>query len=306
MTRPTPVPTASHLLLGYTAWVLTVVIGSAWQLATRVGVTTSLAPLDLALIRYAVPATVLLPVLFRRGFLPKTGSALSVFCVIVGAGAPFGLLGMVGAQYAPASHMGALVPGSIPVFTALLGVLFVGERLGRAQAMGLLSVVLGVGLIVGASFATATPSVLIGDGLFLLAGVFWAGYTLAFRSSGLTAWHGAAVICFWSTVFVVPLWLVHGQSTLTEAPVVDIVVQVVAQGLLAGLIGLAAYGTAVRVLGAGTAAVSGAAVPALTAVGGWLVLNEALSAFIIFGISLITLGIAVCLRAGARRLQSAK
>ena len=66
----------------------------------------------------------------------------------------------------------------------------------------------------------------------------------------------------------------------------------------------AAYGAAVRILGASTAAVSGAAVPALTAVGGWLVLDEALSAFVVMGIPLITLGIAVCLRAGVRRSRS--
>ncbi|MFS2055838.1 EamA/RhaT family transporter, partial [Variovorax sp. CT11-76] len=47
---------------GVLAALATALIGSGWQIVSRHGVTTSLGPLELAVLRYAIPALVLLPV----------------------------------------------------------------------------------------------------------------------------------------------------------------------------------------------------------------------------------------------------
>ncbi|MEP0049844.1 MAG: DMT family transporter, partial [Roseobacter sp.] len=168
---------------GLAAWVICVIVGASWQLATRLGVTTSLTPIDLALLRYALPTLVLLPILLRQGFGTKGKPIWVPTLVIIGGGLPFGLLGMAGAQFAPASHMGAVLPGSMPVFVALLSAIVLGERFGRNRIIGLTAIVFGVACVVGTSFAGTAggTDVLVGDALFIMAGVFWAIYTVAYR-----------------------------------------------------------------------------------------------------------------------------
>lgn len=278
---------------GVLAWIATVLIGVSWQLATRFGVTTTLTPIDLALLRYVIPAIALMPVLMRKGCLPTGVSIRGLILIVAGGGLPFGLLGMAGAQFAPASHMGALLPGSMPVFVALLSVIILGERFSKGSVIGLGIIVLGVVCVVGSAFTNASggPRVLVGDALFLSAGVLWAVYTVAFRQSGLDPWHGAALICFWSAVLVAPIWMILPDTKLLRAAAPDIALQIAAQGLLAGLLGLAAYGAAIRHLGASVAAVSGAVVPALTALGGFVLLGEPLSILSGVGVSLVAIGI---------------
>ncbi|SHH81868.1 DMT family transporter [Marivita hallyeonensis] len=278
---------------GLLAWLITVTVGAGWQLATRFGVTTTLTPIDLALLRYAIPALALFPILMRDGFLAKDQPLWILALIVIGGGLPFGLLGMVGAQFAPASHMGALLPGSMPIFVTLLSKVFLGERFGRGRVVGLGIIVLGVACVVGTTlFGTVGgPNVLLGDALFISAGVFWAIYTVAYRKSGLDPWHGAALICFWSSILVLPIWIVSPSAALLDAPLPDIALQVAAQGILAGLIGLAAYGVAIRHLGASVAAVSGAVVPALTALGGYVLLGEPLSWLTAVGVICVAVGI---------------
>lgn len=279
--------------IGALAWVVTVAVAASWQLATRFAVTTTLTPVDLAVLRYCLPAVMLLPVLVRRGFWPGTVSPVLMVLIIAGGGLPFGLLGMAGAQFAPASHMGAIVPGSMPIFVTLLSAIVFEERFDRARLFGLGAIILGVGCVVGAALTgiAGGPSVVIGDALFGLAGASWAVYTVAYRKSGVDAWYGAALICFWSAVLVVPVWAMLPGTQLLAAPIPDVALQVLAQGVLAGIVGLVAYGAAIRHLGASLAAVSGAAVPALTALGGIALLGEPLTALTAMGIVLVAGGL---------------
>jgi len=283
----------SNYQAGLFAWVATVLIGASWQLATRLGVTTTLTPIDLALLRYVIPAIALLPVLLRKGFLPNGVPPLILVLIVVGGGLPFGLLGMAGAQFAPASHMGALLPGSMPVFVAILSVIILGERYSKGRIIGLGIIVLGVVCVVGAALSGSAsgPAVLFREALFISAGVFWAVYTIAYRKSYLEPWHGAALICFWSAILIAPLWAIMPSTTLLHAPFPDIALQIAAQGVLAGLLGLAAYGAAIRHLGASIAAVSGAVVPALTALGGFALLGEPLSILTGLGVLMVAAGI---------------
>ena len=99
---------------GVAAAFATVLIGAGWQVATRLGTTTSLQPVDLALMRYCVPAILLAPVWWRVRPVPSGIDRRVLIAMLVGGGLPFGLLGMAGSQFAPVAHMGALLPGSMP------------------------------------------------------------------------------------------------------------------------------------------------------------------------------------------------
>lgn len=272
---------AKSAFLGWSNWLLVAAIASSWQLATKVGVSTELTPIDLAVLRYCIPAALLMPVLWRHGFLPKRGERGLFLMMVTGAGLPFGLISMAGAAYAPASHMGALMPGAMPLFVSLLACVFLGERIPLWKSIGLAAILVGIFSLTGPALLDGIggtdDTVWIGHALFLCAGVLWAIYTVAFRCASYGPCHAAALLCFWSAPAGILIWLSMPGTRLFAVPLGDFILQALVQGVLAGVAGLAAFGLAIRHLGPVTASTSGAVVPFLTALGGAYLLGEALS-----------------------------
>ena len=247
--------------------------GAVWQLLTRHGVTTTLGPIEIALLRYGVPALVLAPVCWRVGLRPAGMSWGQLAMLAGGGGLPFGLLVLAGAQLAPAAHIGVFMAGTLPVFTAIACLLVLGEAIQPLRWLGFALILAGVSWLGLTGFALDATS-WRGDLLFMLAAMAWAGYTLAFRRSGLTPWQGAAVVNMWSLLALLVMLPWTGAPRLLTAPWQDVLMQALGQGVMAGLLGLVAYMAAVARLGSARAALSSALVPALTALGGNWVLGE--------------------------------
>jgi drug/metabolite transporter (DMT)-like permease len=93
-----------------------------------------------------------------------------------------------------------------------------------------------------------------------------------------------------------PLYLLCDLGRLATAPAVDVAFQVVAQGLLAGVVAIYAFATAIRRLGAPTAAACAALVPASATLIAWAVLGERPSA--LEGAAMVVVGIGVYLASG--------
>jgi drug/metabolite transporter (DMT)-like permease len=288
-----------NLFLGLFAALLAALIGAAWQLASRHGVTTTLGPRDLAVLRYGVPAIVLLPLLWRTGLLPDGVPPWRLTLLVLGGGLPFGLVVLAGAQWAPAAHIGVFMAGSVPLFTALGAALLGRERVTGLRLAGLGLVVAGMGVFSAGSFADL-PATWRGDLLFVLAAMLWAVYTLAFRSSGLTPWQGAAVVNAWSALLLLPLVAWFGAPRLFTAPWGDVALQALGQGVMAGLLGLVTYMAAVARLGAAKASLSAALVPPMTAMGGAWLLDEPLAAMTWAAVVLVMAGVAIAAVAASR------
>jgi len=281
-----------HTFIGLLAALASALIGSGWQIMSRHAVTTTLGPLELAVLRYGVPALVLAPLLWRTGLLPQGVSARRLACMVVGGGLPFGLLALAGVQWAPAAHMGIFLAGSVPLFTALGAWVVLGERLALPRVLGLLLVLAGLAVL-GAHSLSGAALAWRGDLLFVAAAMVWAMYTLAFRGSGLTPWQGAAVVNGWSALLVLPVALLWGVPRLASAPWADIAWQALGQGVLAGLLGLVTYMVAVARLGAARGSLSAALVPPFTAVGAAWLLAESLTAATVLAAALVTAGVAL-------------
>jgi drug/metabolite transporter (DMT)-like permease len=286
----------ASIAVGAAAALATVAIAVGWQLATRSGVTTALAPIDLAVIRYGVPALLLSPIWLRHGVFPRHVPGWVIAAMILGGGWPFGLIAMSGAQFAPVAHMGAMLPGTMPLMVALLSALILKERFTLRRMLGFVPIVAGVLAISAPVFAQPMPGAWIGDLLFLAASALWAFYTIAFRKSGLSAWHAAALIAFWSAVLALPAWALSGTGRLLAAPAADLAFQDFWQGFLAGVVAIVAFGVAVRRLGPSKAALSGALVPACAAIAGYLALGERIDDQAIVGVVLVTVGVALASR----------
>ncbi len=292
--------------LGWTAAFAMVLIGAGWQLATRLGATGGFMPLDLALLRYGVPALLLAPVwwrLMRHNQVPTQSkrSWPRMALLVMGSGLPFGLLVMAGARYAPVSHMAALLPGLIPLLV-IAGASALARKLpARAQIMAAAVVFAGVCLVSGMWSTAGGSQHWLGDALFICAAVLWSVYSLVFRSLGLSGWQSAAIVSFWSALAVLPLWFWQADTKLWTVSTSALLLQIAWQGVLAGTLGIAAYGYAMRVLGSTRPALVGALVPVASSIGGVWLLGEKMDSAAWCGVVLVTAGIAAITMGNARR-----
>ncbi|MFT4243644.1 MAG: DMT family transporter [Acidovorax sp.] len=292
-------PDRSTLAVGILAALAAALIGSGWQIASRHGVTTSLGPLELAVMRYGIPAMLLWPVWRRTGLFPPGVARGRLALLVLGGGLPFGMVALAGAQWAPAAHMGLLMAASVPLFVAGGAWLALGDRLSGSRICGLALVAVGMAVF-GAGAWQALSSSWRGDLLFVVAALLWSAYSLAFRGCGLTPWQGAAVVNLWSALLLLPLLAVWGVPRLLSAPWTDVAWQALGQGVVAGMLGLVAYTAAIARLGVARAALSAALVPLLTALGAAWLLDEPLAPGTLAALALVVPGVA--LASGALRL----
>ncbi len=172
----------------------------------------------------------------------------------------------------PAGPAAILLGGAMPLATALIGILLFGERPDRMRLLGLSGIVAGVAILLAGSL-TGSGMTLGGLVLLPLGALLWAGFTHAFRRSGLSALQGAAIIAAWSFLLNLPLVAVFGQH-VTQASLAELLPQVLSQGILSGLVATLAYGTAIRALGGSQAAAFTALTPVLATLGSGYLLGE--------------------------------
>lgn len=287
LSRPAPTSIAA----GYAGAVVTVLIWAIWVLATRHIASTSLTAIDAGLIRYGVPMLVLAPVCWRTGLLPKGVPLRLIIVMVAGAGALFFQLTAFALHSTSAAAGGILLGGSMPLATALIGVVLFGERPDRMRIVGLVAIVAGLAILLGKALLSGgmTPA---GFLMLPLGGLLWAGYTHAYRRSGLTPLQGAAVITGWSTVIHLVLAAIFGTS-LAAAPLSELAIQITSQGILSGLVATFAYGTAIRALGGTQAAAFTAITPVLVTLGGGLLLGEPLGLTELFAAVVTGAGVAL-------------
>ncbi|AOO81073.1 DMT family transporter [Bosea vaviloviae] len=253
----TPNP-GSTMLRGFLWAGLSVSIFSGWFVVTRFSVTRILSVWDLTALRYGIGALLLAPVLLR-GLPPRAWRNGFVFALLWGA--PFAILVALGVQMTSAARAASVTPTLMPVFAGLLGWMLLRERPGTIRLAGYAAIAAGLGgLVLTANGGQAAPS-LLGLGLLALAAAMWASYTLLLRRSGLSAIQSAALICFWSAVIFVPVYLVLGISRLGQAPTAEIAVQGFYQGVLMSSVALISFNRGVALLGSAAAAAMIALVP---------------------------------------------
>src|SRR5215471_6694683 len=129
------VPTIATYLKGALFGLTAVSIWAGWSALTRLAVTTKFDAWDIAALRFAIAGCLLAPIAVHKGLaLDRLGwSGLAL--LIAGAGVPYVLLAAAGLQFAPAHDQGALNPGVMPLFVALITALGLGEKLATAKQL---------------------------------------------------------------------------------------------------------------------------------------------------------------------------
>jgi drug/metabolite transporter (DMT)-like permease len=285
------IPPTSEYVRGAFYGFVAVCIWAAFIVVSRLGVSTTLTPWDVAAIRFTVAGVLLLPYVIRKGLALERLGWIGIGAIILGCGAPMVLLVNVGLLFAPAAHGGALFPGVMPLMVALLAAVILKEAFTSQKTVGLALIVLGaIGIVWMTGGAVGTKQNL-GHALFLAAGFVWACYTVAMRRARLDGLHAAAIAGVGSLVLYLPAYALIAGTSVFKAPPFDIALQAIVQGVLTAIVALLLYGRMVSLLGATSGAAFVALTPAMTALMGIPILGEWPSAIDWVAIAMISIGV---------------
>lgn len=334
--NPSP-PTDTHHTPATSAWgspsqrgllaaVITVGIWTSFIIIARASAAGHLSAFDIAWARFVGAGLVMLPwawwwVRRDRARAAAGGpAAISSFwglsplpfgmtCWLgMAAGVGYGMLVYSGFFFAPAAHASVLMPGMLPLWTALLAAVFLGERITARRAGALSLLVLGAALVGGASLWRALsgglgepaagphPRAVVGDVLFMCSSFAFACYGITARKYRVGAVPATMAICVFCAFTYVPIYAVLVAaglvpSQLPSAPGLEIAFQMAMQGLGSVVISGITFTLMVQHYGPTKTTLITAAVPGLSALGAVIFLGEPLNASLIAGLVCVSVGI---------------
>jgi drug/metabolite transporter (DMT)-like permease len=291
VTAATPRPVA-----GVLAALFAVTIWAGWIPVTRLGVVTRLSPEDIAALRYATAGLLLLPVLWLHRRAVPWHRVGPIAAATAGAGVPYFLLIAHGLRLANSGQGAVLGPGATSLNTALIAWWWLRERPPSTRILGLAITASGVALVLGHDLWSGAGRV-GGFLMILVASAHWALFTVASRRLGLPALLNAALISVLNAVIYVPMyWVGGGFEHLRSVPFSDLALQATYQGVLAGVLALAAFSYAIERLGAAAAAGFTPLSPVLATLLGWWLLADTVDVATAIGLSAVALGVVVANR----------
>jgi drug/metabolite transporter (DMT)-like permease len=297
---------ASHPPIPLTglAWgLLAAAIWASYTVLARLAVKAGLSPGDLTLLRFAPGALLMAPLVWRWGWRDLAGIGWArglVLTVLAGPG--FSLLFMTGFSLAPLAHGAVIAPACQMLAGLGLSAWLAHQRLTRESALGAGFVVLGLACMGGDSLLHGEGGLtLAGDALFASAGACWGLFGALSRRWQVDPLRVTAVVVVLSFVLFAPAFFALADlHRLAAASVGMLLLQVLAQGLGAGLVAVLAFSRAVALLGSGRAAFFGALVPGAASLLAIPVLGEVPTLLQVLGIMAVVAGLLLAF--GAARL----
>lgn len=300
--------------IGLLAAVVTVALWTAFIVIARASAQRTLTPFDIALLRISGASVVLLPwgwwMVRRRtaalgpaappsslaGISPlplRTTALLGTF-----GGLLYAMFAYSGFFHAPATHAAVLMPGSLPLWTALLATVLLRDHITPLRAAGLALIVVGDLLVGGLSLLAAFSGgdVWKGDVLFMMAASSWAVYSVLARRHAVDAVQATIAITAFACLVYVPsyaLLVALGAATshLALAPWSEIIFHMVFQGGGSVVISGITFTRMIQHFGPVRSTMITALVPGLSAMGAVVFLNEPLHWNLVAGLLLVTGGI---------------
>jgi drug/metabolite transporter (DMT)-like permease len=213
---------------------------------------------------------------------------------------------MTGFTLAPLAH-GAVVAPAFQMLTGLtLAALIAHQQWTRETAIGAAGVLVGLACMGGDSLLHGEGRMtLLGDALFAAAGTCWGLFGALSRRWQVDPLRVTGVVVVLSFAMFAPVFvLLADWQRLASAGPGMLALQVLAQGLGAGLVAVLAFSRAAALLGSGRAAFFGAMVPGAAALLAIPVLGEVPSLLQVLGIVAVVAGLLVAF--GAVRLLLAR
>ena len=273
---------------GHIFAIFTIIVWGITFIATRVLLDAGIAPFEVLVIRFVMAYFILLAL--RPKMIPYRGLKHEV---------PFILCGFFGVTlyylaentallYTLASNVG-IISATAPFMTAIVFWILFKERPSMLFVIGFVVAIAGVALVSGGG-GSQEDTGLLGDAIAFLAATLWAGYNIGMRkidevSAGDNPPFGmddvllvTRRIFFWgalTTLCGVPFL---GFRVSPEVLLhVDVVICLVFLTILGSVACYVTWNSSIRILGEVKSSIYIYAIPAVTCVSSWLVLNEQLT-----------------------------
>ncbi|MDP1610908.1 MAG: DMT family transporter [Sulfuritalea sp.] len=292
-------PPQSSSRAGWIAVAATICIWTGFILVTRAGGKGVLTGWDVTALRFGVGALIAVFFLHRVSLPPF--KVIALFSLFGGIGYAIAVYSAF--RLAPAAHASVLMPGALPFATAVIAWLWLKQAPSRPQRIALGCVFAGIVLTAADTLlhgAQMSGLQMVGDLLFLCGSSAWATFTLLLRRYPMPPLAATVTTTLGSAVVYLPVWWLFLPSTMDQAPLAEILMQAVYQGVLVVFVAMLLYTQAVRHLGPQTVALLMAVVPGLSALAAVPLLDEPLSLLALAGLAAVTTGAVLGARQGPK------
>ncbi len=290
---------------GYLFAIMATAIWSGNFIIAR-GLSDSIPPVTLAFSRWFVAAIVLLPFVYRSliaerdvirkhiGYLSFTGLlGVTVFNTLI-----------YKAGHSTTAINLTLIAISFPIFVILLSRFFYQEKIGLVRAVGILTVIGGVLLLItrGNINVLLNVSFHVGDLLMLCAAFIFAVYNLQVKRKPpeLSFWSFQLSTFLLGLIFLSPLFVwetqVSGPIDWSAATLIGIAYA----GILASLGAFGLWAKAIFLIGPARAVMFYYTLPLFSGIWAFLLLGERITLLHFFSVLLISSGIIIANHAGQR------
>lgn len=277
--------------------VLVALIWGIQPVVSRYGFQLGLSAQDATLVRYLTSGLLMLPYVWRRGFLDACGIGWRRGVLLFLLSGPlFSMVLIGGVSYAPASHGALIHPALTPLFGMAISK-FVFRRAERFSLPGTLLLLAGLALVSGAGVLAAgraPAGAWRGDLLFVLSAFMWAWYLVLNKMWNTRPLDVVAFVQVLSLSYVIACLPLQGAQTFGK-PLEALLLQSVYHGLLVSIVGVALFNWVVARLGVKALMLS-ALSPLFGVAASALALGEPLTPPILVGAMAIMAGLALSLR----------
>ena len=297
---------STHLLLVLVA----VIWGSTWAAGRFLSYglnednPATLSPATSAWLRYAFAVLVFFVwSISSRGdrsfrFLPPNRESwvYSIWLGLLGTMA-YQLLFMHGMSWTAAGDASLIIPMN-PVFTVLLAVPMLGQRISARMSVGLLIGIAGVAVVVGWSPNSGIPIEhrILGDLMVLLAALSWAAtsnltkimlsWESGYSSLEIVVWYS---VTGWALLF--PWVIAENWGSSVPDPSSAEWITIAYLGVISTVLSYVLFAKGIELIGPTAASSYVFLVPVFGVLGGWLLLDEEIGASMILGFVLIVVGV---------------
>lgn len=265
---------------------------AAGFVAAKHGVGIGFTPADLAFHRFFWSGLLLMPIAVRDGLINLGGIGWGRGLVMsVLAGPPQAITAYTGFILVPLGHGTTIQPACAALFGLILATALLQEKATGQRIFGGAIIIAGLMVFGAESLATIGREGVGGDLLFVTAGFFWALFGTLLRYYHMSGTRAVAMVGLLSVVVYAPLYaLFIGFGNILHVSLVENLVQVVVQGILAGVLPIYLFARAVMLIGAGRAATFPALVPGFSLIIGYLALGAVPSIPQLVGLVIVVIG----------------
>lgn len=289
---------SSGVLIGALCGTTASIGWAAGFVAAKHGVEAGFSPADLAFHRFFWSGLLLVPLVLRGGITDLGGIGwVRGFIMTVLSGPPQAMIAYTGFILVPLGHGTTIQPACAALFGLVLASLVLHEKPTIQRIFGGATIIAGLMVFGAESLTTIGSHGVGGDLLFATAGLFWAIFGTLLRLWHVSGLRAVAVVGAISILIFAPLHAVFvGYGGILRMGLAENLIQIVVQGLIAGVLPIYLFARAVILLGAGRAATFPALVPGFSLIIGYGALGAVPSLAQLAGLVIVVVGFRFALR----------